>query len=142
MVIAVEPFVPKSDGDFVAGVVRKYESFLPRWVEHITVTIDTDEESIAEIRVMEQYRRATITLGRNWATSFTNLDQEALILHELMHLYTTPVACMGKEAVRAFFPDEETPGTRLAWDAIDRACERATEDLAQMILRNRAGFGI
>jgi hypothetical protein len=133
MTISVEPWTPPGDGEYVTEQIRKYERFIPKWVEHITVSYSESGEFVAEMSVSEEYRRATLSLGRKWACSFTDSDQSMTDLHDLMHLYTTPIAHKGKEAVRAFCKEEESPGFVLAWDSIDRAQERATEDLTRMV---------
>jgi hypothetical protein len=131
MRIKCEPWVNPSFKGTVESIIRKWAFVIPKWVDQVIIT-STNEQYVAQMSVKEEYRTCTLYLGCDWSSSFTVDDDEKIILHELCHLYTIPIARVAKEAIDHFF-EEETPGTKIAKDTITRAMERCTEDLAIML---------
>lgn len=134
MKIAYEPWFPPEFKSGVDEALIKFNLVCPAWLNHLTVSWADDGEYVAQMSVQEEYRAATLTLGKSWATASTNHDRDHIILHELCHLYTAPISRTAREAV-ANFQQEETPGTRIASDAIVQSMERSTEDMAILLHR-------
>jgi len=136
-IFSVEPWVRPEFAASVERIVSNWSWMVPRWLEHLTLSYDEKGEYTAQLTVSEEYRSATLCLGGSWAGSFTNREDEHIILHEMCHFYTIPTARAGRSAVGALVPDQESPAYILAFDQITHAMEGSTEDLCRMFLRQK-----
>lgn len=83
---------------------------LADWEIVVNFEQNADEDCLAEIKAVEQQRRAELVFGKQFFT-ISAFDQRQTLVHELMHLHTANMeemtreaieAGMGKRAVKAF----------------------------------------
>lgn len=123
----------------VAAAIRKYRKALPPWLARLQVEYASKAEgddvrgAIAAVRVMEEYRHATMTIyGERWHGTLES-ERDRIIVHELMHTYGTRLADVANELLGPI--EEDDVVGRAMEETLRRAVESQTEDLAQMVVR-------
>lgn len=132
-------FMPKFPAEFkneLEAIIDALLVLVPVWCHSITVEYNETEESLACIRVDTEYRRACLTIGQQWAASIE--PRIETIAHEFCHFYTAHLGDVARQSIDHFHPDD-SPGKKIANDAIYRAVEGATEDLCRLIERLTRG---
>lgn len=139
MTIRYDPNFPAAMSAIIRPLIEKWAPIVcPAWVNEISVwSADAGVNEIASCTPYREYRKLSLTFDSCFLTNVPNDQMDAyyekVVLHELMHAYTAPTKMAATQAFSDFFPDGETPGTRIATRHVTEAMEGATEDLAILV---------
>jgi hypothetical protein len=115
----------------IEPLLLKHAEKIPRWCGRVSVYWNESATFAAATTTFYDYRRAELTIGPN----FISLHQrrELNIVHELMHLYTEPLANAAKDARDALKKTNEA-AAEIVTEAIRHAGEQTVVDLTDLLI--------
>jgi hypothetical protein len=111
---------------------------VPDWCSHVWVSWranDSDNDStVADITAFYDYRWARMTVYASWLDQTEEFKREGLT-HELMHLFTAPLADYARDMIKVLIPDNEAEKfSKATLEQIRERGESVTQDLTRLIL--------
>jgi len=117
----------------VAALINQHKWIIPTWLHTLSVSIGHGETDIvAKCHVDHEYRQATIQIFDRFATE-NNEFQESTIIHELIHIHTSPIIDYVKTTLDETIKDDTQ--RNLITQQLDRLHEGITCDLEYAIGR-------
>ncbi len=122
----------------VQGILDKFLWVIPASVRQLTIRYatrpDSDNLAGADISVDLEYMQAMMNVYPMFFDGKYNRgDQEAMLVHELMHLYTCPLADYAKGEIKRLMGDSAPMYKASVEEGIRKQIELATQALMYMV---------
>lgn len=123
--------MPNGVRRFVEPSIQKWQVFLPKWLESLEVTYLPQEDSLASMQILPQYRQALLCLH---GKTLQDDDIENTILHEFVHVSFEPVRRVYQRTLNKFL-DDFSASSEFAEECLEDAMEGMVCDISYGIQR-------
>ena len=113
--------------------VQKVKWLIPGWCRKVKIGVEDAPKTavLAEVTTIPDYRYADVVIFTNWFNRKDSVKIQSII-HEFIHINTSPVSQFATEGLERFEDDNEMV-VAVVVDELNSKDEQATEDLAMAI---------
>lgn len=132
-VIDIELDVPREIRGIIEPAIQEFLWLFPLWVQTICVAyVGKDEDYILEMTILTDYRYARLKVTPA-ILKYTDWEQREMVIHEIVHSFTTPLAAAAKNAIIDL--DADAKLQTILNRRINEVTESITQDFAFCIAR-------